>query len=661
MLSRGRLGAPRRLGGLLLFGILFASAPAAPAADGKPLTYPGDVRPLLEANCFKCHGPDKQRGGVNLAAFTDEKAIQTRAKLWRKVASQLETLAMPPAKAPQPTAEQRELLAHWVRETLDAADGAASQDPGTPVLRRLDRSEYNHTLHDLLGVDFDAAAAVGMTDEPTGGFDNLAEALDLPPALMEKYFAAADKALDRLYGLNEQGKPLPPNDPAAKKAEQFRKAVFFVTSGADLSKHAAARQVIARFLRRAYRRPVQDEEVDRYMKLFDRADSRGEKFEDSVRLMLKAALASPYFLYRVEQDRAPAGSKEEYPVSDHELAVRLSYFLWSTAPDDELSALADQGKLSDPDVLRRQVARMLNDPKGRALTDNFGVQWMQLRKLADARPSTEFFPTFNQSMRQAMYDEAATFFDKLREEDRPVLDLLDADYTYLNEDLAKHYGIPGVQGKEMRRVALPAEAHRGGLLGMGAILALTSHTSRTSPTMRGKWVLEVVFGTPPAPPPPDVGKINEQPEKGQAPKTFRELLAQHAQQPSCAACHAKIDPLGFALENFDAVGRWRETANDRPVDASGQLPTGEKFSGAPGLKQIILQRRDPFVRNLAEQMLTYALGRELEDCDDCAVSAIVANLKRNDDRFSALVQGVVDSYPFQHRRNFDAANEGTEK
>ena len=282
---------------------------------------------------------------------------------------------------------------------------------------------------------------------------------------------------------------------------------------------------------------------------------------------------------------------------------------------------------------------------------------MQLRKLADARPSTEFFPTFNQTMRQAMYDEAATFFDKLREEDRPILDLLDADYTYVNEDLAKHYGIPGVVGKEMRRVPLPPDAHRGGLLGMGAVLALTSHTSRTSPTMRGKWVLEVVFGTPPAPPPPNVGTIDDHQDKGKEPKTFRELLAQHAHEPSCAACHAKIDPLGFALENFNAVGQWRDTANDRPVDASGQLPTGEKFVGVPGLKQILLSRRDQFVRNLAEQTLTYALGRELEDCDDRAVTAIVAVLKKNDYRFSALVLGVVDSFAFRHRRNLDAASE----
>ena len=423
-----------------------ASGSSAVLADS-PLTYLKDVRPLLEAHCFKCHGPDKQRGGVNLAAFTDEKAVQARSKLWRKVASQLDALAMPPAKAPQPTGAQRELLARWVRDALDAADCSAERDPGPAVIRRLDRSEYNRTLHDLLGVDFDAATAVGMTDENTGGFDNLAEGLDLPPALMEKYFAAADKALDRFYGLNEAGKPLPPNDPAARKAEQLRKAVLFVTSGPGLSKHAAARQVIARFLRRAYRRPPKEDEVDRYMRLFDRADGRGERFEEGVRLMLKAALASPYFLYRVEQDRARPGRRRR---------TRSATTNWpcgcrtSSGPRCRTTSCRPwPTRASSPTrtSCTSRSARMLNDPKARALTDNFGVQWLQLRKLADARPSTEFFPTFNQPLRQAMYDEATTFFDKLREEDRPVLDLLDADYTYLNEDLAKHYGISGVQGR----------------------------------------------------------------------------------------------------------------------------------------------------------------------------------------------------------------------
>jgi hypothetical protein len=339
----------------LFAAVLFALTPAYLFAESQK-DYQKEVRPLLETHCFKCHGPDKQRGNVDLSPFANEKAVQSKPRLWRKAAAQLESATMPPAKQPQPTAEERALLVRWVHQTLDAAD--PSRDPGPSVVRRLDRSEYNHTIHDLLGIDFDAAAAVGMIDEPTGGFDNLAEALNLPPALMEKYFAAADKVLDRFAGLNDQGKPLPPNDQAAKKAALARKAVFFVASGAGLSKRNAARQILTRFLRRAYRRPVGEDEVERCLALFDRSNGKGESFEAAMRLPLKAALVSPNFLYRVEQDRAPAGSKEAYRVGDHELAVRLSYFLWSTAPDEELSALADQGKLADPTVLREQVARM---------------------------------------------------------------------------------------------------------------------------------------------------------------------------------------------------------------------------------------------------------------------------------------------------------------
>ncbi len=271
--------------------------------------YQKDIRPLLESHCFKCHGPDKQRGNVDLSPFADEKAIQSKPRLWRKAAAQLESATMPPVKQPQPTAEQRALLVQWVRRTLDAAKPIP--DPGPSAVRRLDRDEYNRTIHDLLGVDFDAASAVGMIDEPTGGFEQSHRSSgNLPPSLMEKYFAAADKVLDRFAGRNDQGKPLPPNDPAAKKAAQARKTVFFVASGADLSKHNAARQILSRFLRRAYRRPVGDDEVDRCVALFERADNRGASFEEAMRLPIKAALVSPNFLYRIEQDRRCAGRIE---------------------------------------------------------------------------------------------------------------------------------------------------------------------------------------------------------------------------------------------------------------------------------------------------------------------------------------------------------------
>jgi hypothetical protein len=272
-----------------------------------------------------------------------------------------------------------------------------------------------------------------------------------------------------------------------------------------------------------------------------------------------------------------------------------------------------------------------------------------LEKLANARPATEFFPAFTAKLRRAMYDETATYFDRLRVEDRSVLELLDSDYTYVNGELARHYGIPGVEGDQLRRVELKPEYHRGGLLGMGSMLALTSHTSRTSPTLRGKYVLEVLLGTPPPPPPPNAAAMLKE-ERGKEPKSFRELLAQHAGSPSCSGCHQKLDPLGFALENYNAVGAWRESTPEKPLDTSGKLPTGEKLDGAAELKQLLLQRKEQYLRNLTGQLLSYALGRELQDSDEWTIRQVAAGAEKDGYRLSSLISGIVKSVPFQYRR-----------
>ncbi len=641
---------------LLLAAIRFAPLPAADAPAAA--TFDKDVKPLLASHCLKCHGAEKPRAGVNLTSFADEKSVLKHRKLWRKVMAQIESQEMPPAKEAQLTAEQRERVVGYLKEVVNRVDcnNPSERDPGRTPVRRLNRTEYNRTLRDLLGIDFDSGAVVGMPDDtPVNGYDNLATALTMSPALTEKYFAAADKILERLLGPADPSTILPKEDGnKAKQTLQARQTLLFVKPGKDVTPSDAARKIVERLARLAFRRPVEPAESERLLKLFDRAQERGATFENSLRPLLKAILVSPHFLYRIEQDRPGDDGKPGARVNDHELAVRLAYFLWSTLPDATLSDLADQKKLSDPAVLEAQVKRMLADPKARALTDNFGVQWLQLRKLEHARPNTEFFPTFNHNLRRAMYEETVTFFDKLREEDKSILDLLDANYTYVNQDLAKHYGIDGVQGGQMRRVELKPEHHRGGLLGQASILTLTSHTSRTSPTMRGKWVLDVVFGTPPPPPPPDAGMIKDEQQKGKTPKTFRELMAQHAQQATCAACHKKMDPLGYALDSYDAVGRWREDQGGRPLDVSGELPTGEKITGPDGLKKVVRDRQEQFIRNLSEQMLTYALGREVGQHDECTLREMADALKKNEYRFSALVLGIVKSYPFQNRRGSDA-------
>lgn len=438
--------------------------------------------------------------------------------------------------------------------------------------------------------------------------------------------------------------PAPP-DPGMVLA---RRRLFSPRPGAGLDAAEAARRIIAGFARRAWRRPVDDGEVDALLAIRDRAAERGADFDAAVRPALQAVLVSPHFLFRVERDPPARGGATFRRVEGHELAVRLSYFLWSSMPDDELFGAAERGELSDPAAFERQARRMLAHPRARALTENFAGPWLQLGRLATSRPTEEFFPGYTPAIRAAMAEETTLFFEHIRQEDRSLLDVIDCDYTFVNEDLARHYGLTGVRGGEMRRVSLRPEDRRGGILGMGSMLTATSHTYRTSPTLRGKYVLEVLLGTPPPPPPANVGVLQDE-ARGRPPRTFRESLSRHASVAACAACHARIDPLGFGLEQYDGVGRWRG-ADVAPPDAAGTLPDGTAFSGPIELKRLLLQRRGRFLRNLGEQMLGYALGRPLADCDDEALAAIESALRADEPRLSTLVVAVATSFPFQHRR-----------
>ena len=632
-----------------------ATAPKASAAA--PITLPATVtagfaanlQPLLKDHCYKCHGAEKQKGDVNLEEYKSATAIANDPEIWNKVIDVIRNGDMPPAKEPKMAEAARETLSGGVEETLTAALLARGPEPGPPIIRRLTHSEYRRSVRDLLAVDFDVAGAVGMPEDPIGkGYDNLADALKIPPALTEKYLAAADEVLAKLFGDGaKRGSPPPPG---ASIAQMFRTATTPQAAG------QLARTLIGRFLPRAYRRPATAEEVARYGVIFDKALAQRKTPTDAFRHMFKAVLLSPNFLFRIEEDRAAPGSTKPYRVSDYELASRLSYFIWASIPDPELNAVAVQGKLNDPAVLDAQVKRMLADPKAKALSEDFAAQWLQLKRLAEARPTTEFFPTFNDALKDAMREEAMLFFDTLRTENRPITALLDADYTFVNEPLAEHYGIAGIKGPQMQRVALKPEDHRGGLLAMGGVLAMNSHTFRTSPTQRGKYVLEVVLGTPPPPPPNNVGQIEDAAKKGDV-KNFRELLLQHATDANCMGCHQRIDPLGFGLDNFDAVGRWRISTPEQPLDTAGVLPGGEKFDGPAELKTVLAGKRDRFVENVCEQMLTYALGRELKPYDKPVAKEIAAALAKDDFKFSTLVSGVVKSFPFQHRKNAATPNQ----
>ncbi|MCW3094825.1 MAG: Protein of unknown function (DUF1587)/Protein of unknown function (DUF1592)/Protein of unknown [Chthonomonadaceae bacterium] len=616
---------------LLFFPLLMVGAGMAGKAGEPPVSaaqgeYEKTMQPLLTQYCGKCHGEKGGASGINLGTFHDVVAIQRDQTTWRKVVSRIRERTMPPPGKPQPSQEQRNLVSDWLTKTLDSADPSLlPKNPGRILIHRLSRQEYNNTVRDLFGVTSNPADKFPADGGGGGGFDNNADTLFVPSILMERYLTTAGDVLD----------------------EGSQQRLFFVRPGKNLTEHAAARKIVARYATLAFRRPVEPAEVERLMHLFDKAKAAGDDFEAATKFALKGALVSPNFLFRIERDRPTPAA---YPISDYELASRLSYFLWTSMPDDELFSQAAAGRLHKPEVLDKEVKRMLQSPKSRAFSDSFAGQWLRARDLySTAHPDANQFKDYTPTLRDAMYAETIDFFDSIVREDASLLRLLDADYTYLNEELAKHYGISGVTGSEMRRVKL-ADDNRGGVMTLGSVLVQTSYPLRTSPVLRGKWVLEQILGSPTPPPPPNVGTLpaDDAPRQG---LTFRHRLEEHRKNPTCASCHNRMDPIGFGLENFDAVGRWRTVAAGAPVDASGVLTTGEKFNGPGELKKLMLQRKEEFLTNLTEKMLAYALGRGLEPYDLPTVHKITDTVKKDNYRSSTLILEIARSYPFQYRKN----------
>ena len=635
---------------VILWLMTVASRAALPSPD-----FVRDVKPLLTQFCVPCHG-EKKKAGLDLRPYADAAAARNAPDVFTKVLRNLEAYEMPPEDRPQPKPAQRKLIARWIETEILRCD-CNHPDPGRVTIRRLNRVEYNNTIRDLVGVDFHPADDF-PADEVGYGFDNIGDVLSVSPLLLEKYLTAAEKILDAavfpLPFRRGEGKgegllqnppttgslPLTPAlSPSAGETENHQPA-------AD-SRHERAQKIIQPFARRAYRRPVTAEETQRLMKLFDTLDQGGSDFETSVKRTLQAVLVSPNFLFRGELQAQPNNAKAIAPVDEFALASRLSYFLWSTLPDDELFALAEKGRLRKN--LEAQVRRMLHDSKARALTDNFAGQWLQIRNLASAAPDPSAFPNFDEPLRQAMASETELFFEDIRRGDRSVLEFVNADYTFLNERLAGHYGITGVEGAEFRRVSLRG-SRRGGVLTQASVLTVTSIPTRTSPVKRGKWVLDNILGTPPPPPPPNVPPFPEG-RSAATNTTMRQRTEQHRADPVCASCHARMDPIGFGMENFDAVGAWREKEGELPIDAAGRLASGESFRSPEELKKILAtMQREQFIRCLSGKLLTYALGRGLEPYDRCALDEITKAAQRGQLRFSSLVLGVVNSTPFQNRR-----------
>ncbi len=433
-----------------------------------------------------------------------------------------------------------------------------------------------------------------------------------------------------------------------------RQALFTCRPASDATadEEACAQEILSSLARRAYRRTLEADDVATLMDFY-RAGRDGGSFDSGIQLALERVLISPDFLFRVERDPIDVRPDTSYALNDTELASRLSYFLWSSGPDDELLALAEQGRLGDPEVLAQQARRMLADPRSKELVRNFAGQWLYLRNLRGVVPDAVVFPEFDENLRDAFLEETELFVESLIREDRSVLDLLGADYTYVNERLAEHYGLPNVYGSQFRRVTLPAQVaeRRGGIFGHGSLLTVTSYPNRTSPVLRGKWVLANILGTPPPPPPADVPDLPDRGEDGRA-ATVRDRLQRHRESPACSVCHAPMDPLGLALENYDAVGKWRETGEaNLPIDASGNLPDGTAFEGPTGLRTLLLERREQFMGTFTEKLLAYALGRGPEYYDRPTVRAITRAAASDNYRWSSIITGIVQSTPFRMRRS----------
>jgi mono/diheme cytochrome c family protein len=627
--------------------VALAAARAFAAPPDASASFEKQVRPVIVENCLACHNPEKKKGDVDLSRFeTTDKAMASE-EVWRDVADRLRARDMPPRKAKkQPTEDDRKAILAWIDShvargdsdcTKIATDKTQKFYRGYVMSRRLTRAEYNNTIRDLIGIDFHLADDLPADGSGGEGFDTDGDALFTSAISLEKYLKAAEKVMGTV--LPDDTASLSPRVAAA------RQKILVARPGEELSSRGAARQVVSTFAQHAFRRPASGVEADRLLALFDRAQQRGDSYEASLRYALKAVLISPNFLFLVEPEPSQEGV---YRLGDFQLATRLSYFLWSSTPDEELFSVAAQNRLHEPDVLKQQVRRIIADPKSAALGENFAQEWLGIQALGGAsRPDSARFPDFNDRLVDAERQELVLFFNSVIHEDHSLTELIDANYTFANDRLANLYGLEGVSGSEMRRVTL-SDRNRGGVLGMAAVLTSTSYPLRTSPVLRGKWVLEQLLGERIPPPPPTAGQLPPDDHQSDG-LTFRQRLEKHRANAECASCHSRMDPLGFGLENFDAIGRWRTTQSGEPIDSSGVLPGGERFAGPRELKDVLLKHKDQFLHNFSRKLLGYALGRGLNRFDECVVSDAVKEMRTNGERPSSLIETITLSAPFQYR------------
>jgi mono/diheme cytochrome c family protein len=612
---------------------------ALPPADSAPLDF-ASARLALEQNCADCHGTEEGEGGFSLTNVTDESSLGRNHETWARVRQRLADRSMPPADAEPQEVGLRSRLLDWLPAAMRKAVLAQGEVAGPPMFRRMTAYEYSNTIRDLLGTHFNAGSELPQDVAGGEGFNNAAETLTTSPIHAEKYLEAATEALDY-----------------AARDSRARERLFSKRPSETLSENDAARENLLRFANRAFRRPVSDEEVAPYLQLYDDARADGQNFDEASFYAMRGILIAPQFLFLSEA--VPAKKGVTQPLTDHELATRLSYFLWASLPDKELREAADAGKLSDPEELRRQTIRMLED-EGTHLNDSlvqFVGQWLGTADWGYSKsPDPKVHDWVRDHHTSAMRNQPVYIFESMLQKNDSVLDLIDSDWTFLNEELLRVYKIDrkDIEAKRFQqhlvRVDLPEKhRNRGGLLGAGATMGVSAFPRRSSPVLRGAWVLDKFLGVELPPPPPDIPELDESKEAAAA-HTLRERLEQHRADPTCATCHDRIDPIGFALENFDEMGRWRDSDAGGEIDAVAVLADGTKLDGPSGLKTYLMDHKQDFVRHLTRKMLGYALARGLAPHDACTVEKIVERLEQNDYRAQELVLGIVASEPFRKKR-----------
>jgi hypothetical protein len=608
----------------------FAALVAAARAD--VTSFPG-AQQFLGTYCRQCHLGTV--GGFGIHQVSAPSSLRDAASKWKSIARRTRNGEMPPKGSLAPPLDERLAFANWVDRALRTEACAGGVAAGPAPIRRLNRDEYAATIRDLFDIHMDFGATLPADGAGGEGFDNAAETLFLSPLLAEKYLDTAKFVMD-----------------FAAKEYKSRDRIFVARPGNGVPPDEAARGILAAFLPRAFRRPVPDAERAPYFALYQAARKQGQDFEPAIFFAMRGALVSPAFLY---QSAAPNHTGQPRPLEAYAFASRLSYFLWGSMPDELLFDVAASGKIHDPDVLRFLVGRMLRHDRSLEFSERFIEQWLGTRALrGEKAPDAKLFPQYaaDEELRSDIRFQPILFFRELLIRNRSLLELIDSRHTIGTRHLQRHFNenLPLNKDNTMQPqwVELPPNSPRGGLLGMPAVLTVSSHPYRTSPVLRGAWILDTLLGTPPPPAPPDVPALEEA-KAGVAAKSMRDRLTAHRTNAVCASCHDQMDPLGFALENYDVVGKWRDQDGGQPIDASGAFPDGTKFTGPAELKSALLARKDLFIHHLTAKLLGYALGRGLTLQDSCTVDAIAAKVKENGYSARTMIEEIVLSTPFRYQ------------